>query len=101
MYIVLHGKNPLMCQKGSGHMLVQLFLVADQEGIRFLDFSPSPWARCRVDSLRKESSSSDTQGAHYVTNEATTFSSHPVTDELVIGTNTGSILLAGHSLGSR
>lgn len=94
-------KESIDVSKGEWTHASAAFLVADQEGIRFLDFSPSPWARCRVDSLRKEAPSSDTQGAHYLTNEATTFSSHPVTDELVIGTNTGSILLAGHSLGSR
>lgn len=94
-------KESIDVSKGEWTHASAAFLVADQEGVRFLDFSPSPWARCRVDSLRMEASSSDAQGAHYVTNEATTFSSHPVTDELVIGTNTGSILLAGHSLGSR
>jgi len=77
------------------------FLVADQQGIRFLDFGLCPWARCRVDSLSLDATCSDMQGAKYIMDGAATFSAHPVTDELVIGTNDGTILLAGHSLGHR
>lgn len=83
--------------KGEWAHLSTAFLVAGLDGIRFLDFSSSPWAGCGVDSSSPNHLVSPGPATLHVSDEAGIFALHPLSDELVIGTSSGTIALGSYA----